>query len=80
MGMLYLTCNKCLKKLICVFSIIFKFLYPQISQLYRSIGSTIESKGLRLQSNGKLWSLDFDKIKYITLTALWVKLPFCFVS
>ena len=37
-----------------------------MSQPYRSIGSTIESKSLSLQSNGKLWSLDHDRIKYIT--------------
>ena len=69
MGMLFLTGNKRLEKLICIFSIIFKFLYSHILQLYQSIDSIIESESLSLQSNGKLHSLDHDRIHYITLTA-----------
>ena len=69
MGVLFLTSNKGLKKLICICSIMSKFSYPHNSEPYRNIGITIESKSLSLQSNGKLWSLDFDRIKYITLIA-----------
>ena len=41
----------------------------QISQPYKSIGTTIESNIFSVHSIDRLFSFDFDKIKYIVLFA-----------
>ena len=51
-GVLFLTCKMCLRKYVCNFSILFKSPYPQTSQAYDKMGTTVLSKSFIWKSNG----------------------------